>query len=119
VEGNQQLAESCCLPNLPGSAKPLPINLPTALQLANVNSIDVALAAEQLQVAVAQLQQTRVSWLPTLYLGPDYFRHEGQIQDVAGNVTGNSHGSFLLGAGPYAVVALSDAIFGPLAARQV
>jgi outer membrane protein TolC len=54
-----------------------------------------------------------------VYLGTDYFHHDGQIQDSAGNVTGNSHGSFLLGAGPSAVFALSDAIFGPLSARQV
>jgi outer membrane protein TolC len=99
--------------------KPLPINLPTALRLANVRPIDVAVASQQIQRAAAQLEQARVSWLPTIYLGTDYFRHEGQIQDTAGNVTGNSHGAFLLGAGPYAVFALSDAIFGPLAARQV
>jgi outer membrane protein TolC len=99
--------------------KPLPINLPTALRLADVRPIDVAVASQQIQRAAAELEQARVSWLPTIYLGVDYFRHEGQIQDTAGNVTGNSHGAFLLGAGPYAVFALSDAIFGPLAARQV
>jgi outer membrane protein TolC len=99
--------------------KPLPINLPTALQLANVRPIDVAVAAQRIQVAAAQLEQARVSWLPTIYLGTDYFRHDGQIQDVAGNVFGTSKSSFMLGAAPYAVFALSDAIFGPLAARQV
>ncbi len=99
--------------------KPLSINLPTALRLANVRPIDVAVAAQQIRLAAAQLEQARVAWLPTIYLGTDYFRHEGQVQDTAGNVTGNSHGSFLLGAGPYAVFALSDAIFGPLAARQI
>jgi outer membrane protein TolC len=97
----------------------LPINLPTALQLANVRPLDIALASQQLQVAAAQLEQARVLWLPTVYLGADYFRHDGQIQDVAGNVFGDSKSSFLLGAGPSVVFALSDALFGPLAARQV
>ena len=106
-------------PAVAAGDKPLPINLPTALRLAGVRPIDVAVASRQIERAAAQLEQARVSWLPTIYLGPDYFRHEGQIQDSAGNVTGNSHGAFLLGAGPYAVFALSDAIFGPLAARQV
>jgi outer membrane protein TolC len=111
--------EPAAAPAVPACDKPLPINLPTALQLANVRPIDVAIASRQIQLAAAQLEQARVLWLPTIYLGTDYFRHEGQIQDTAGNVTGNSHGSFQLGAGPYAVFALSDAIFGPLAARQV
>ncbi|HEV3262908.1 MAG TPA: TolC family protein [Gemmataceae bacterium] len=103
---------------LPGD-KPLPINLPTALQLANVRPIDVAVASQRIQLATAQLEQARLLWLPTLYLGIDYFRHDGQIQDVAGNVSGTSKSSFMVGTGPYAVFALSDAIFGPLAARQV
>jgi outer membrane protein TolC len=57
-------------------------------------------------------------WLPTVYLGADYFRHDGQVQDVAGNIVGTSKSSLMLGAAPYAVFALSDAIFAPLAARQ-
>jgi outer membrane protein TolC len=99
--------------------KPLPINLPTALQLANVRPIDIAVASQQIQVAAAQLEQAQVLWLPTVYLGTDYFRHDGQIQDIAGNVFGDSKSSFLLGAGPSVVFACSDAIFAPLAARQV
>src|SRR5205823_2117840 len=53
------------------------------------------------------------------YLGIDYFRHDGQLQDVVGNVFGTSKGGFMIGAGPSAVFALSDAIYGPLAARQL
>src|SRR5437763_8877057 len=68
-------------PAVPPCDKPLPINLPTALRLANVRPIDVAVAAQQIRLAAAQLEQARVSWLPTIYLGTDYFRHEGQIQD--------------------------------------
>src|SRR5205823_1532744 len=99
--------------------RPLPINLPTALQLANVRPIDIALASERIQAAVAQLERAQVLWLPTVYLGTDYFRHDGQIQDVAGNVFGTSKSSFLVGAGPSAVFAVTDAVFGPLAERQV
>jgi outer membrane protein TolC len=97
----------------------LPINLPTALQLAGVQPLDVAVASEQVRLAAAQLRQAQALWLPTVYLGVDYARHDGQIQDVQGKVFGTSKGSLLVGAGPYAVFALSDAIFSPLAARQV
>src|SRR5262249_58696567 len=99
--------------------RPLPIHLPTALKLANVRPLDIALAAQRLRLAAVDLQRANVLWLPTIYLGVDYFRHDGQIQDVGGTVFGTSKSSFMAGAGPYAVFALSDAIFEPLAARQV
>jgi outer membrane protein TolC len=99
--------------------QPLPINLPTALKLADVRPIDVAVASQRIELAAAQLRQAQVTWLPTVYLGTDYFRHDGQVQDVLGNVFGTSKSSFMVGAGPSAVFALSDAIFGPLSARQV
>jgi outer membrane protein TolC len=98
--------------------RPLPINLPTALQLANVRPIDVAVASQRIELALGQLAQARALWLPTVYLGTDYFRHDGQLQDIQGNVFGASKSSFMLGVGPSAVFAISDAIFAPLAARQ-
>src|SRR5204863_666319 len=91
--------------------KPLPINLPTALQLANIRPIDIALASERIRVAAAQLERAHVLWLPTVLLGVDYFRHDGQIQSVEGNVFGTSKSSFMLGVGPAAVFAMTDAIF--------
>jgi outer membrane protein TolC len=100
------------------SDKPLPINLPTALQLAGVRPIDVALASERIRLAVAQLERAQVLWLPTVYLGVDYFRHDGQIQSVEGDVFGTSKSSFMIGAAPFAVFAITDALFAPLAERQ-
>src|SRR5262245_10822624 len=99
--------------------RPLPINLPTALALANVRPIDIAIASQRIQVAAAQLERANVLWLPSIQFGTDYFRHDGQIQDVAGNVFGTSKSAFMLGAAPIAVFNVSDALFGPLAARQV
>lgn len=98
---------------------PLPINLPTALHLAGVNPIDVALASERVKVATAQLDRANVLWLPTLYLGVDYARQDGQIQDIRGNVFTTSRSSFMAGAGPSLTFAVTDAIYGPLVARQV
>lgn len=106
-------------PNVEPESRPLPINLPTALQLANARPVDISLASERIRLAAAQLDRAQVLWLPTIYLGADYFRHDGQIQDVAGTVFGTGKSALLLGAGPSAVFALSDAIFAPLAERQV
>src|SRR5262245_54511133 len=98
--------------------KILPINLPSALQLAGVRPLDIDVAVQRLRAAGAELDRAKVLWLPTVYLGVDYFRHDGQLQDVAGNVFGASKGNVLLGAGPSAWFAVSDAIFAPLVARQ-
>lgn len=108
------------MPPIPAADdRPLPITLPAALRLANANPLDIAAAAERIRLAAAQLKRSRVLWLPSVSLGVDYFRHDGQLQDVAGEVFGTSKSTFQVGAGPSAVFALADAVYAPLAARQV
>jgi outer membrane protein TolC len=109
------------LPAAPAApyAATLPINLPTALRLADAQAIDIALASERIRIAVAQFDRAKVLWLPTIQLGGDYFRQDGQIQDVVGNVFGTSKSTLMAGAAPIAIFAVTDAIFEPLAARQV
>src|SRR5438067_611029 len=63
------------LPSPAVGDRPMCVNLATALQLANARPIDIALASERVQAAAAELQRARVLWLPTIYLGADYFRH--------------------------------------------
>jgi len=106
-------------PSATEQGKPLPIDLPRALALANAGPLDIQIAAERLRAADAQLARARVLWLPNIGLGVDYFRHDGQIQDVAGRVFTTSKSSFLVGAGPTAVFAIGDACYVALAARQV
>jgi outer membrane protein TolC len=100
-------------------AQRLPIDLPTALRLAQANAIDVAAAAERTRLAQAQLEKARVAWLPNIIWGFDYARHDGRLQDVVGNALTTDKSSIMLGWGPTAVVSTSDAFFAPLAARQV
>ena len=103
-------------------ARALPINLPTALQLANAQAVDIAAAAERIRIAAATLEQARVLWLPTITLGGDYARHDGRNQDTQGNVFDNSRSSVMFGAGTgigsAAILNVSEALFAPLAARQ-
>ncbi len=105
-------------PPVPGG-KGLPINLPTALRLVDARSLDIAIAAQRIQQANAQFNQARYAWLPTITLGSDYLRHDGRSQDVAGAVIKPSRSSFMTGAGVNAIFSPSDAIYAPLAARQV
>jgi outer membrane protein TolC len=98
--------------------KPHPINLPTAMKLGNARNLDIQLASRQLQVSAAQLQAAKVLWLPNLIFGTDYYRHDGQIQDIQGQVFGTSKQGFQIGGAPYLVFGFADAIFQPLAVRQ-
>ncbi len=98
--------------------KPYPINLPTAMKLGNARGLDIELASNRLQLAAAQLQGAKVLWLPNLILGTDYYRHDGQIQDIAGPVFGTSKSGFQIGGAPFLVFNSADAIFQPLAIRQ-
>ena len=69
--------------------------------------------------SAGRLQQAQVLWLPDLYLGTDYQRHDGGAQRTTGDVAINDRNQFLTGGGLKAVFALSDAIYAPLAERQV
>ncbi len=106
-------------PDVAAGLRPLPINLPTALQLANAQALDIQLASERIRLAFVELQRARTLWLPTLYLGTDYYRHDGQLQSIEGRVFNASKSNFQVGAGPSMVFALSDALLSPLVQRQV
>src|SRR5262245_22808248 len=67
-------------PPVAATDRPLPINLATAMRLADVAPLDIAIATQRLEAAGAQLQRANTLWLPTIYLGGDYFRHDGQLQ---------------------------------------
>ncbi|HVL11687.1 MAG TPA: TolC family protein, partial [Gemmata sp.] len=113
---------AAALPAVPPAAeqgKPLPIDLPTALTLTNANPLDIRIAGERVQAATAALERAKVLWLPNIGVGLEYYRHDGQIQDIAGKVFTTSRSSFLVGGGPTAVFPVSDALYAPLAARQV
>src|SRR5207247_1178019 len=60
-------------------ARPLPITLATALQLAGAQPYVLVLASERIELAAAELERAQALWLPTLYVGGDYYRHDGQL----------------------------------------
>jgi outer membrane protein TolC len=100
--------------------RPLPINLATALKLTHARAWDILIAAQRVQVAAAQFQNREVLWLPTLWNGVDWVHHDGGNQNVTtGAINDVSRSSFMVGTAPYAVFAVTEAIFEPLAQQQV
>jgi outer membrane protein TolC len=101
------------------SDKPMPINLATALRLADARPLVIAAAQAAVQAEAARLQEAQVLWLPTVYVGSAYSRFDGAIQGSSGAFFINTREEFMAGAGATMVFAATDAIFLPLAQRQV
>lgn len=100
--------------------KPLPINLATALRLADARPLVIAAAQAGVVVASGQLERAAYLWLPTANLGAGYIRHDGGDQStITGNLTTVSRNYFIGGGGLNVEFATTDAIFAPLASRQV
>ena len=118
----------------------VPIDLTAALRFAGARNIDIAVARERVNEAVAELDLAWTYWLPSIFYGPNWIRHDGQAQDIDGEVRTISKNSLFMGAttalgnsvtGPIpgggpaplgnmnTILRISDAIFEPLAARQI
>lgn len=91
------------------------IDLASALQLAAGQNPNVAFARERINEAYAQHARAESLWLPSIRAGANWNKHEGRIQDVAGNVIDTSRGSYFGGLGANAVGAGSPAVPGILA----
>jgi outer membrane protein TolC len=102
------------------SDRSLPINLATALRLADARPLIIEAARAAVETEYGLYEQARALWLPTVYLGADYQRHDGGQENIVnGQTILGSRNQFFGGAGASAVFALTDAIYAPLAERQL
>jgi len=108
-----------------------PIDLNTALRLAEAENPAIAEARVGILAALAEQTQARALLLPTLNAGANYHGHDGKLQQSDGNILKNSLQSLYGGGGVGTLSAVSvaipavniaspltDAIFEPLAARR-
>lgn len=77
--------------------KTLPISLDTVLRLAEDQNLQVGQARLRVDEAQAQYELACRSWMPNVFLGAGYFRHEGGIQLQQGQNIHSSTGSMLSG----------------------
>ena len=63
-----------------------PIDLATAIQLANANSPLIRIAQARMGAAQARKDLAELLFVPTLKFGPGYFRHDGVDQNRRGDV---------------------------------
>jgi outer membrane protein TolC len=91
------------MPN--GAAKPvapampavLPVGLDTVLRLAEDQNLQVGIAREKVRAAYADRDIANSRWLPDVWVGTAYYRHEGGIQDFTGQLVKSSYGSMFAG----------------------
>ncbi|MDB5310904.1 MAG: hypothetical protein JWO38_5106 [Gemmataceae bacterium] len=98
----------------------LPINLATALRLADARPLVIEAARAAVETEYGLYEQARVLWVPNFNLGVDYQRQDGGQQNLlTGQLIVGPRNQFLAGVGAQAVFALTDAIYAPLAERQI
>lgn len=126
------------LPSLEAGDLRLPINLATALRLADARPLLIAAAQASAWSAEGQLQKAKVLWVPSFMVATSYLRHDGPVDfnqginvppgvGIYGQPAPGGFGMpinqnvnwFIAGVSLYQVVATTDAIFQPLAARQM
>ena len=116
-----------------------PIDLAGTIRLAGGRNLDIAIARQQVLRSVADLKAARALWLPSLFLGPTWYREDGQIQSISGKVITADRSSLFMGGlatgangypanppgsgyppmtGLASVLRFSDAILIPRAARR-
>ena len=88
-------------PAPPGaSGRPLPINLATALALADARPLIIEAARAAVETEYGLYEQARVLWLPTVYVGAAMQRHDGgQADFLDGSTILGARTQFLAGAG--------------------
>lgn len=108
-----------------------PIDLRSALQLAGVQNLDLVVAQQRVELAVAEQQLAAAQILPNFNFGTNYDYHTGVLQQSSSNILALNRSSLYVGAGAGAVAAgtlpipglqynlnLSESIFNYLANRK-
>jgi outer membrane protein TolC len=99
---------------------PYPIDLPTALRLAGAQNLDIQIARERLTEAEANRVSALAQFFPWIAAGVSYHRRDGVAQSVPSGIISDAHyQSYSPGGTLGAQVAIGDAIYSSLAARQL
>ncbi len=112
--------------------QPTTIDLSSALRLAGVQNLQIVVAQQRVEAAVADQQLAAAQILPDINFGTNYDSHTGVIQEPTGQILALNRSALYAGAGAYAVgsgtvqipgvqynVNISEAIFNYLVSRQI
>jgi outer membrane protein TolC len=94
------------------------IDLATALRLAGARNLALEVARERVRESRGQLDQERARLFPWIAPGVGYRRHDGNLQDIVGDVFDASKQAGTAALTLQAQLDLGDATYRVLAARQ-
>src|SRR5262249_20602059 len=77
--------------------KEVPITLDAVLHFAEQSNAKIGAAREKLHESQLRAEQAQSAWMPDVYAGAGYYRHEGGIQDFNGRLVHSSFGSIMPG----------------------
>lgn len=97
----------------------MPIDLPTALRLANSNSPAIGFARARLAEALAIQDRADLLILPNLTAGATYYRLDGQTQNQRGEVFTVSRSNLFAAGAVQLRLDIADAYFQPLITRRL
>jgi outer membrane protein TolC len=106
-------------PVLPQAAKELPISLDTVLRLAEDQNPQLAIGREKLCQTQLERQLVDKAWLPDVYVGTAYQRHEGGIQNFDGTLVQSSYGSLFAGVEIHSELDLREATYKKVNAERL
>jgi len=94
------------------------VNLETVLRLAGAQNLSLEMARERVLEARRRLEQDRGQLFPWIAPGIGYRRHDGNLQDIVGNVFDASKQSGTAALTVQAQLDLGDSIYRVLASKQ-
>lgn len=101
-----------------GSSLAETIDLSTALRLGGTQNLDLQLIRNSIRQAQASHAESQKKFFPWITTGIEYRRHDGNIQDVIGEVSEVNKQSYQAGAAIVGELRLGEAIYQSLAAKQ-
>jgi outer membrane protein TolC len=107
-------------PAAPQGRQPLPISLDAVLRLAEEQNPQIATARSKVATAFSEQDLARIRWIPDVYVGVGYFRHQGGIQLQEGPLITSNTGAAQFGTQVNADFSPRDIAFRQLnAARKL
>jgi outer membrane protein TolC len=99
-------------------SKELPITLDSVMRLAEEQNSQIGIARARVSEAAAQYDIASRSWLPTLNVGPSYYRHEGGDVFPNGVFTHSSYSTLFAGMELTSQLDLHEATYKRLSADR-
>lgn len=84
-------------PALTQAPREVPITLDAVLRIAEESNAKIGKAREKLLESQLEAEQAHSCWMPNVYAGVAYYRHEGGIQDFDGRLLHSSFGRLMPG----------------------